>query len=200
MAGSPLTIVVCTHNRSLDLERCMVALSALRETGKTVEVVVVDSASQPPCRELVGTHAASLPRLEYVREDEPGLSRARNRGLAAARGEIVAFIDDDAAPRPEWAAAIVAPFEADPEIGCVGGACVPKFDGRPRPRWLSDRLLQFAGITRFGSEAREARSSAEWPFGANVAFRAEAVFGTGGFSREARTNRRHACSRERSRR
>ncbi len=177
-----LSVIVCTHNRPRDLERCLLALSALRNTGEAPEVVVVDSASRPSCRDLVRKHDASLPRLEYVREDEPGLSRARNRGLATARGEIVAFVDDDSAPRPEWAAAIVAAFAADPAIGCVGGACFPRFEERPRPRWLSDRLLQFAGITRFGSEAREARSSAEWPFGANVAFRAEAMSGTGGFS------------------
>src|SRR5207342_3419825 len=80
-----LSVVVCTHNRPHDLERCLLALSALQDTGETTEVVVVDSASRPSCRDLVRKYDASLPRLEYVREDEPGLSRARNRGLAAAR-------------------------------------------------------------------------------------------------------------------
>jgi len=174
-----LSVVVCTHNRPHDLERCLRALSAV---PGSVEVLVVDSASQPPCRELVAKYAALAPRLTYVREEQPGLSRARNRGLSVASGVIVAFLDDDTAPRPEWVDAIIAPFEADPTIGCVGGACLPVFEEHPRPRWLSDRLLQFAGITRFGSEAREARSSSEWPFGANVAFRVEALAETGGFS------------------
>ena len=88
---------------------------------------------------------------------------------------MIAFLDDDAAPHPDWAGKIVAPFEADARVGCVGGACLAEFDGVARPRWLSDRLLQFAGITRFGPDAREARSSAEWPFGANIAFRAAAL-------------------------
>jgi len=174
-----LSVVVCTHNRPSDLERCLDALCRLEGSP---EVIVVDSASQPPCRELVERYAARLPGLVYVREERPGLSRARNRGVEAAGGEIVAFLDDDTAPHPDWARRIAAPFEAEAAIGCVGGACRAFFGDRRRPRWLSDRLLQFAGITRYGPEAREARSSAEWPFGANMAFRAEALAQTGGFS------------------
>ena len=68
-----------------------------------------------------------------------------------------------------------------PDVGCVGGACRAAFTA-PRPRWLSERLLQLAGITRFGETPREPRSSAEWPFGANMAFRREALADAGPFS------------------
>lgn len=163
---------MCTHDRRDDLARCLDAITALDEP---IEAIVVDSASRPPCRDVVEGYAERLPSLVYLREEEPGLSRARNRGVAVARGEIVAFVDDDAVPRPDWARRILAPFDADPAIGCVGGACEAEFGGVRRPSWLSDRLLQFAGITRIGADAREARSSAEWPFGANVAFRADAL-------------------------
>jgi glycosyltransferase involved in cell wall biosynthesis len=173
MASCRLSVVVCTHNRPADLERCLDALADL-EDG--LEVIVVDSASRPPCRDLVTPYRTRIPRLVYLYEAEPGLSRARNLGLAHATGQIVAFIDDDAAPRAHWDREIVAPFEEDCEIGCVGGACVAAFaDPSDRPSWLSDRLLQFAGITRFGDEARLARSSVEWPFGANIAFRTSAL-------------------------
>ena len=173
MASCRLSVVVCTHDRPDDLERCLDALAVLHEMP---EVIVVDSASDPPCEELVGRYQDRLPGLVYIHEPVPGLSRARNRGLALARAPIVAFVDDDAAPRPEWSREIVAPFAADPEIGCVGGACAAAFEeGAARPAWLSDRLLQFAGITRFGEQPRVARSSAEWPFGANIAFRVSAL-------------------------
>jgi len=164
-----LSVVVCTHNRATDLARCLDALCKLHESP---EIIVVDSASEPPVRNLVESYADRLPGLRYAREDRTGLSRARNRGVAEARGAVIAFLDDDAAPRPDWAGKIVAPFEADAGVGCAGGACLAEFNGVARPRWLSDRLLQFAGITRFGPDAREARSSVEWPFGANIAFRA----------------------------
>lgn len=179
MSSLRLTVVVCTHNRPRDLERCLDALAALEDP---VEVIVVDSASQPPCRELVEKYAAQVENLTYLREEQPGHSRARNRGIAAASGELVAFLDDDAAPRRDWARRIAAPFEANPAIGCVGGACKPVFRDAPRPGWLSDRLLQFAAITRFGPTGREATSSSEWPFGANMAFQREALARAGPFS------------------
>jgi glycosyltransferase involved in cell wall biosynthesis len=167
-----LSVVVCTHDRPADLRRCLEALCALDESP---EVIVVDSASDPPSRSVVEAFAGRLASVRCVREDVPGLSRARNRGVAEASGQIIAFLDDDAAPRADWSAKIVAPFAADSGIGCVGGACEAVFDDVPRPRWLSDRLLQFAGITRFPPEGREPRSSAEWPFGANLAFCADAL-------------------------
>jgi GT2 family glycosyltransferase len=173
MADPRLSVIVCTHNRPQDLRRCLAALGALEDP---VEVIVVDSASQPPCRNLVEGYSGVVTSLRYVREEQPGLSRARNRGIAEATGQIVAFIDDDTAARRDWGKHLLAAFDADLEVGCVGGACIAAFEnGVRRPRWLSDRLLQFAGITRFGQQAREARSSAEWPFGANMAFRREAL-------------------------
>jgi hypothetical protein len=141
-----------------------------------VEVIVVDSASEPPIAELPARGTAGMASVTYVREDRRGLSLARNRGLAETTAPIVAFLDDDAAPHPDWARRILAPFEANDRVGCVGGACMARFaEGARRPHWLSDRLLQFAGITVFQGPARAARSSAEWPFGANIAFRVQAL-------------------------
>ena len=177
MADPVLSVVVCTHERPDDLRRCLAALAALEDP---VEAIVVDSASRPPCRELVEEFAAQVRGLRYVHEPEPGLSRARNRGLAEASHPVVAFVDDDAAPAPDWARRLAAAF-ADPGVGCAGGACRPDF-AAARPGWLSDRLLQFAGITRIGDAPREARSSAEYPFGANLAMRADALREAGGFS------------------
>ena len=173
MSENSLSVVVCTHNRPRDLEACLEALAGVEGY---LEIIVVDSASDPSCSELVDRYESKLAGLRYVYEERPGLSRARNRGVAMATGGIVAFLDDDAAPRPDWARQLIRAFERDSAVGCVGGACVAAFErGARRPRWLSDRLLQFAGITRFGSTAREARSSTEWPFGANIAFRAAAL-------------------------
>jgi glycosyltransferase involved in cell wall biosynthesis len=176
MSRVRLSAVVCTHNRPDDLRRCLDAFAILDDP---VEVIVVDSASTPPCRELIDGYSSAIPGLTYLREDAPGLSRARNRGLQHATGEIVAFVDDDAVPHSDWARRIVEPFD-DPSVGCVGGACRPFFPDCERPAWLSDRLLEFAGITRFET-AREARSSAEWPFGANISFRRDVLSAVGGF-------------------
>jgi GT2 family glycosyltransferase len=172
-----LSVVVCTHERPGDLARCLTGLAALTDP---VQVIVVDSASAVPCRALVDGFRGRIPDLEYLYLAEPGLSLARNAGVAAARGQVVAFIDDDAVPAPDWAGEVLRAFRR-PDVGCMGGTCRAAFTG-PRPRWLSARLLQLSGITRFGEEAREPRSSAEWPFGANMAFRREALEAAGPFS------------------
>jgi glucosyl-dolichyl phosphate glucuronosyltransferase len=156
-----LSVVVCTHDRPEELQRCLAALAELEDP---VEVVVVDSASATPVEPIAS--------VRLVRLEEPGLSRARNAGLAAATGDLVAFVDDDAAVAPNWARRIAAPFE-DESVGCVGGACLPEFIAE-RPRWLSDQLLQYAGVTRF-REPQEVRLRRDYPFGANVCFRGAAI-------------------------
>jgi GT2 family glycosyltransferase len=174
---SDLSVVVCTHQRPDDLRRCLEGLAELEDPA---EVVVVDSGSRPDCHALVSAYRGRIERLRYAYVEQPGLSHARNAGIAASQGSIVAFIDDDAVPAPDWARALRVPF-ARPDVGCVGGACRASFAG-VRPDWLSDRLLQLAGITRFGDHAHEPRSSAEWPFGANLAFRRAALTDAGAFS------------------
>jgi GT2 family glycosyltransferase len=170
--------VVCTHERAEELSGCLDALAACHAT---VQVVVVESGSTIPCRAVVERYREHIPDLRYVHVPEPGLSRARNAGIAMSDGRVIAFLDDDASPEPGWDRWVLAAFRDDSAVGCVGGACLPRFAG-PRPRWLSDRLLQFASVTRFGERAREPRSSAEWPFGANMAFRRQALVDVGDFS------------------
>ena len=176
MSAPVLSVVVCTHQRVRHLVACLEGLSALDDP---VEVIVVDSASEPPVEGEVEKFRDRLPGLVYLYEPEPGLSIARNAGLAAASCDLVAFVDDDASPLPGWARRIAAGF-ADPEVACVGGSCAPAFEGL-RPRWMSDRLLALAGVTSFGSSPRNVTRTADYPFGANIAFRRDALAAIGGF-------------------
>lgn len=113
------TVAVCTRDRPDDLERCLTALRALRPAG--AELLVVDSASRgDDTRHVVAHH----PGVRYVREERPGLDIARNRALREARGDIIAFCDDDAIPDHRWLAALLRNFEHRRTL-CVTGLTLP---------------------------------------------------------------------------
>jgi cellulose synthase/poly-beta-1,6-N-acetylglucosamine synthase-like glycosyltransferase len=89
------SVVVCTRHRPAALARC---LAALRQDHPSYEVLVVDNSSGDPETVRVAREAGA----HYVVEPVPGLSGARNAGARAARGSIVAFVDDDAVAEPDW--------------------------------------------------------------------------------------------------
>ncbi|MDQ3696890.1 MAG: glycosyltransferase [Gemmatimonadota bacterium] len=117
--GERGTVAVCTRDRPDDLDRCLTALRVLAAKGQ--ELLVVDNASAGDATlRVVDRH----PGVRYIREDRPGLDVARNRALREARGQVVAFCDDDAVPDTHWLGALLANF-ADPRTLCVTGLTLP---------------------------------------------------------------------------
>jgi GT2 family glycosyltransferase len=114
-----VTIAVCTRNRADDLRKCLESLLSLPDEGQ--EILVVDNCPANDASERV---VRCFPAVKYVREDRLGLNRARNRALREARGEIVAFIDDDAVADKNWLRALTDAFAAPLTI-CVTGLTLP---------------------------------------------------------------------------
>ena len=113
------TVAVCTHDRPEDLERALTGISGLAHHGH--EVLVVDNApSSAAARRIVDR----FPSVRYVCEPRIGLNTARNCALREARGDVVAFIDDDAVPDPEWLDELLVNFD-DPEVMCSTGLTLP---------------------------------------------------------------------------
>jgi glycosyltransferase involved in cell wall biosynthesis len=114
-----LTVAVCTRDRPNDLLHCLEALT--RICNEHEEILVIDSCSSGP-----DTHEVvkKFPSIRYVREERPGLDRARNRAIREARYDIVAFIDDDATPDPGWLSALRLNFH-HPNVACVTGLTMP---------------------------------------------------------------------------
>jgi GT2 family glycosyltransferase len=125
LADAPLaTVIVATHDRPRYLDACLRSLTRL--VYPRYEIVVVDNApTTDETARLVRETYGDVPNLRYEREDRPGTSRARNRGLARARGEIVAFTDDDAVADPLWLAELVRAFSVCDGVGCVTGLILP---------------------------------------------------------------------------
>jgi glycosyltransferase involved in cell wall biosynthesis len=165
-ARPSVSIVVCTRERPEHLQRCLDALAPLHSAGH--EVVVVDNAS-------VGDDTARLCAAypyRVVHEPEPGLDHARNRGWRAARGEVVAFTDDDCEPDAGWPDALAAAY-ADDRVAAATGLVMPRELDTPS----QERFEAYcANRRRF---ARRTFSSADTPpsaagvvgMGANMSFR-----------------------------
>ena len=117
-----VSVVVCTRDRAMQLGECLDALMSLDYPRDRLELVLVDNApTDSSTRDL----AARYPRIRYVIEPDPGLDRARNRGIDETHGDIVAFTDDDVSVDAGWVKAIAAAFAEEPHAMCVTGLVAP---------------------------------------------------------------------------
>jgi glycosyltransferase involved in cell wall biosynthesis len=123
-----VTVVVPVRDGPDELARCVEGLLDQDYPPDRVAVVVVDNGSAVPVASRLPAHD----RLTVLREDRPGSYVARNTGVAAAQGEVVAFTDADCLPTPGWLRELVAALAAEPRADLVGGAVELVFPaGRP---------------------------------------------------------------------
>lgn len=117
-AASPtITVIIPTYNSNATLAFCLEALAAQDYPASDFEVIVVDNASSPPVR---ATREFDF-SLRIVVETRPGSYAARNRGIALARGELIAFTDADCIPDPGWLSVAAAHMRDHPSTDLVGG-------------------------------------------------------------------------------
>jgi GT2 family glycosyltransferase len=167
-----VSVVVCTHNGERTLDDCLRGLRGLEYPN--FEVIVVDDGSSD-------TSAAIAERngCQVIRTDHRGLSAARNAGLNAADGEIVAYIDDDCVPDPHWLDYLVSTFATTPHAG-IGGPNIPPPD--------DDGFVARSIAKAPGSPIHVLLSDeeAEHIPGCNMAFRKERLLEIGGFDPQFR--------------
>jgi glycosyltransferase involved in cell wall biosynthesis len=132
-----VSVVIGTYNRSEMLAAALDGLLGQESGGVSYEVIVVDNNSSDATREVVESYKAKgYENLRYIFEPKQGVSHARNAGIGEARGEIIAFADDDVRVSKEWVARIKAAFDEHPEIDFLGGKILPLWKSEP-PRWLT---------------------------------------------------------------
>lgn len=124
MTGAPrIDVVVATRDRGASLRECLAALAtACARHGSGARVVLVDNGSSAMDAAALAREAPAGFDFVVVREPQPGLSRARNAGLARVEADIVAFTDDDCLPEPDWLSTLAAHYRAMPEIDAIGGS------------------------------------------------------------------------------
>jgi GT2 family glycosyltransferase len=120
MTDAPtISIVIPTYNRPEQLVVCLQACARLDYPCDRFEVIVVDDGGATPLDEIVSRFHGML-TLRLLWQENTGPAAARNRGAAEARGEFLAFTDDDCAPAPNWLRALSTQFVASPDCA-VGG-------------------------------------------------------------------------------
>jgi glycosyltransferase involved in cell wall biosynthesis len=181
MAEPPFaSVVVCTQNRSRLLAEACAAALAVDYRPERWELVIVDNRSTDDTLAVAREVAAAHPgRVRVVEEPEIGLSAARNRGVAEAGGEVIAFLDDDAYPEPRWLATLAEALTAGGALA-AGGPVEPLYAGS-LPPWFVDRYLPYLTVWDRGPEPHDLAYN-EYPRGANVAFHRRAFQRYGGFS------------------
>jgi glycosyltransferase involved in cell wall biosynthesis len=176
-----ISVILCTHNRARTLATALesVAAQSVSESGGW-DVVVVDNNSSDETGQVVEDFQRRYPdRFHYFFEQQQGISHARNRGIREARGEILAFMDDDETAVPDWLQNLTANLH-NGEWSGAGGRILPQWNC-DRPRWLSDRsafTLAPLAVFDLGTKGGPLTES---PFGANMAFRKEVFNACGGF-------------------
>ncbi len=169
-----VTVVICCYTLARwELLKASIE-SVLRQTVRHVELVVVTDHNP----ELHDRLLSTFPALHVVQnQNRSGLSGARNSGVAAAAGEIVAFLDDDAAAEPEWLGALVRVYD-DPEVLGAGGSIEPVW-ANGRPAWFPVEFDWVVGCTYRGMPTKVA--TVRNPIGANMSFRKRIFDDVGGF-------------------
>jgi glycosyltransferase involved in cell wall biosynthesis len=178
-----MTVVIGTQDRSADLAIALDSLANQTCDPRRFEILVVDNGSRDGTRDLVAARQATMPNLRYVTEPVPGLSNARNRGIADARAEIVGFFDDDGEAEPDWATIVLDTFASSPDIDAVGGRIHARWPGGDTPDWMSSAIAGHYAICDYGPERRDI-SFPEYPFGPNMAIRRGRLQAIGGFRSE----------------
>jgi glycosyltransferase involved in cell wall biosynthesis len=161
-----LSVILPTYNRAGSLRHAIKSLLRQMSGTPPYEVIVVNNNSSDGTPQLLAS--IDDPKLRSVTETVQGLSHARDRGLALAGGDIVAFTDDDVEVAADWARTIVEALDANPRVDGVAGRVLPCLTDE-RPRWLSP-----ARVFDRGAPAEA--------IGTNVAFRRSVLDRSGRFS------------------
>jgi GT2 family glycosyltransferase len=179
-----ISVVICTRDRLRQLANCLRRLR--QQEYPRFEIIVVDNAPSTAVQAVVDAEMTGR-AVRYVPEPRAGLSWARNAGIAAASGDIIAFLDDDEEPDRYWLLGLTYGFARAGNVGCVSGLVLPaRLDTRAQE--LFEQLGGHSKGRGFSAEvfSRHGPQSPLYPLppfgvGANMAFRRETLAAIGGF-------------------
>ena len=174
--GRPrVSVVICAYTEAR-WDDLLAAIASVQAQGHPALETIVVIDHNDALRGRVERDVTDVVLIANV--EQRGLSGARNSGVRVARGEVVAFLDDDAIAEVDWLEHLAARY-TDPAVVGAGGSIVPLWE-RGRPRWFPEEFLWVIGCTYRGMPERT--TAVRNVIGANMSFRREVLESVGGFS------------------
>lgn len=173
-----LTIAICTYKRYELIGILLKKIEALKFDYSETEILVIDNTPSAERKEINCNFA------EVIHSSPPGLSRARNLAIESAKGEYIAFIDDDAYPSASWHSKILEVIHnSGGKYSILCGPIRPVWPNNVEPYWLPQKYKGCLTILDYGTKSIEL-DEWQYAYGANMIFRTSSVKDIGGFSTE----------------
>jgi len=178
-----ITAILCTYNRANSFGTALESvLASVPPVGSEWEVLVVDNNSKDHTRAVAKEFCLRHPdRVRYLFEPQQGLSNARNAGIREARGEIIAFTDDDVTVEPDWLQNLTSGLHDGQWAGAGGRVRPPEKFIAPDWLTLDGGMMDSSGVLALFDAGTVACELSKPPFGANMAFRKSTFEKYGGF-------------------
>ncbi|MEV3993243.1 glycosyltransferase family 2 protein [Streptomyces sp. NPDC049837] len=180
MRGRHFSVVICVYTEDRWEDILAAVGSVRRQSLPALETLLVVDHNEPLRERLGKEYADAGKEVRVLANAGPrGLSAGRNTGIAAARGDIVAFLDDDAVAERDWLRWFDEAYD-DPRVVAVGGRTVPAWVSGRRPAWFPEEFDWIVGCTYRGLPAGRVR--VRNVLGGNASFRRGAFDAAGGFA------------------
>jgi glycosyltransferase involved in cell wall biosynthesis len=169
-----ISVITCayTEDRWNDL---VAAVESVQQQTLVAREIIIVIDHNPALLKRVRDHLSGVTPIENT--EARGLSGARNSGIATAKGQIIAFLDDDAIATPNWLMLLREGF-TDPQLLGIGGAVIPLWLDHG-PAWLPEEFYWVVGCTYRGMP--QSIQAIRNPIGSNMAFRRGIFDAVGGF-------------------
>ncbi len=177
-----ISVIVCTYNREKYVYNLLESIAVGTYPHEGYEIVLVDNNCTDGTAAECDRFAASFPEVCFRRvvETEQGLSHARNRGIAEARGDLLIYVDDDATVSAGYLQAYASFFESHPDVWAAGGPVIPMYETE-EPEWISHYTkILVTGYLYEGTQPHPFKRG-RYPTGCNAAYRKEVFAVTGLF-------------------
>ena len=180
--GINISVVICTYNRAAYIQDAMDSLYHQTIDRKLYEIIVVNNNSSDNTIQVCEDWISKHPDASYAfyNEHKQGASFARNTGAAAAKGNLLCFMDDDAIAEADYLERIIHFFEEHPDAGGLGGRIIPKYIPE-EPKWMSYYVSSMVGNFDY-SPTVSVFSANKYPLESNMIIRKKDFDAINGFN------------------